>query len=144
MTVTIEPAAGGSGLTELVARTESLLAHRRYVAQWWVDLVACLDALSARVANLRMDPSGRAALEEQIRIDAPHLYGSLRQLEEESEALEEDIVRVRISAGQSAGDDGRLTELTSEIRGVLRRLRRLELRSNSVVLDAYDRDIGGE
>ena len=28
--------------------------------------------------------------------------------------------------------------------GVMRRLRRLELRSNSVVIDAYDRDIGGE
>jgi len=144
MTVAIDPAVPGSGLTELVARTESLLAHRRGAAQWWVDLVACLDDLGARAMSLRENPVDRNALAEQIRMDAPHLYGHLRRLEDESETLQQDILRVRISAGESAGDEGRLAELSSDIRLVLRRLRRLELRSNSVVIDAYDRDIGGE
>jgi hypothetical protein len=144
MTVAIDSAVAGSGLTELVARTESLLAHRRSAAQWWVDLVACLDDLGARAMTLRQDPGGRTALAEQIRMDAPHLYGHLRRLEDESETLQQDILRVRISAGESAGDEGRLAELASDIRAVLRRMRRLELRSNSVVIDAYDRDIGGE
>jgi len=144
MNVKIEPAASDSGLTDLVARTESLLAHRWGVAAWWVELAACLDALGARVTSLRLNSVGQHTLAEQIRNDAPHLYGTLRRLDEESDALEQAILRVRISAGQSAGDEGRLKELTTDVRGVLRRMRRLELRSNSVVFEAYERDIGGE
>jgi len=144
MTITIDPSVGGPGVTELVTRTESLLAHRRSMAQWWVELVALLDALGARVSTLRQDQSSESPLSEQIRMDAPHLYGVLRRLDEESEELQEDLLRVRISAGESMGDESRLGDLSQDIRGVLRRLRRLERRSNDVVLDAYDRDIGGE
>jgi hypothetical protein len=142
MTITFDPAAGG--VSELVSRTESLLSQRRTMAQWWVELVALLDALGARVATLRQDQSGESTLAEQIRMDAPHLYGSLRRLDEESEALQADLLHVRIQAGESMGDESRVGELSADIRGVLRRLTRLEHRSNSVVLDAYDRDIGGE
>jgi hypothetical protein len=142
MTITIDPGTGG--VSELVSRTESLLSQRRSMAQWWVELVALLDALGARVATLRQDQSGESTLAEQIRMDAPHLYGSLRRLDEESEALQADLLEVRIRTGESMGDESRLGELSSDIRGVLRRLTRLEHRSNSVVLDAYDRDIGGE
>lgn len=145
MTVTIDPGVSGPGLTELVSRTESLLSQRRAgVATWWVELVACLDALGARVMNLRQDTAGRDALAEQIRLDAPHLYSNLRRLDNESEELQEEILRVRISAGESAGDEGSGGELAVEVRKVLRKLRKWELRSNSVVLDAYERDIGGE
>ena len=142
MTITIDPTV--SGVSELVSRTESLLSQRRTMAQWWVELVALLDALGARVATLRQDQSGESTLAEQIRMDAPHLYGSLRRLDEESEAVQADLLHVRIQAGESMGDESRVGELSADIRGVLRRLTRLERRSNSVVLDAYDRDIGGE
>ena len=142
MTITIDPTVGG--VSELVSRTESLLSQRRTMAQWWVELVALLDALGARVATLRQDQSGESTLAEQIRMDAPHLYGSLRRLDEESEALQADLLHVRIQAGESMGDDSRVGALSADIRGVLHRLTRLERRSNSVVLDAYDRDIGGE
>ena len=144
MTATIDPAIGGPGMTELVSRAESLLRHRRGVAQWWVELVAILDALGARVTHLRPDSVEMHSLAEQIRLDAPHLYSNLRRLEEESEQLQQEILQVRITAGQSVGDDSRIAELTEEILTMLRRLRRLELRSNGVMLDAYDRDIGGE
>lgn len=144
MTVTFDTAVGGMGLSDLVTRTEWLLSHRRRMASWWVELVACLDALSVRVTSLRSDADSREGLAEQIRLDAPHLYGSLRRLDDESEALSQEILKVRMSAGASAGDDGPLTDLSREVRTVLRRLRRLESRSNTVVLDAYDRDFGGE
>ena len=142
MTITIDPAVGG--VSDLVSRTESLLSHRRSMAQWWVELVALLDALGARVTTLRQGQGGDSTLAEQIRMDAPHLFSSLRRLDEESEALQEELLQVRIRTGESMGDESRLGELSTEIRGVLRRLTRLEHRSNSVVLDAYDRDIGGE
>ena len=144
MTITINPSVGGPGVSELADRTESLLAHRRSMAHWWVELVALLDALGARVSSLREDQNGDSSFAEQIRMDAPHLYGSLSRLDEESEHLQEDLLRVRITAGKSMGDESALGELSRDIRGVLRRLRRLERRSNDVVLDAYDRDIGGE
>lgn len=143
MTVTVGT-NGAPGLNDLLSRTESLLTHRSAVAQWWVDLVECLDQLAARATGLRSDRISQDALAEQIRMDAPHLYSSLRRLEEESEELQADILRVRISAGDSIGDEARVGALTNDVRGVMRRLRRLELRSNSVVIDAYDRDIGGE
>jgi hypothetical protein len=142
MTITIDPTV--SGVSDLVSRTESLLSQRRTMAQWWVELVALLDALGARVATLRQDQNGESTLAEQIRMDAPHLYGSLRRLDEESEAVQADLLHVRIQAGESMGDESRVGELSADIRGVLHRLTRLERRSNSVVLDAYDRDIGGE
>ncbi len=144
MTIGIDPGVGGPGMSELVSRTESLLGSRQRMAQWWVELVALLDALGARVSALHEGDAKHDSLAEQIRLDAPHLYGALRRLDEESEALQEDLLRVRIRAGESLGDDGPLGELSRDIRGVLRRLKRLERRSNTVVLDAYDRDIGGE
>ena len=93
---------------------------------------------------MRQEPLARDHLAEQLRMDAPHLFSNLRRLEDESDALQEDILRVRISAGEIGADDRKFGELAADIRGVLRRLRRLELRSNSMVLDAYETDIGGE
>ncbi len=144
MTVLDHRAIGEPRLSDLMDRTETLLRHHRVVAQWWVDLVASLDALGARLSSMRQEPVVRDNLAEQLRMDAPHLFSRLRRLEDESEALQEDILRVRIFAGEMGADDGKFGELAMEIRGVLRRLRRLELRSNSMVLDAYETDIGGE
>jgi len=142
--VTVSAHYAESGLTDLMDRAELLLGQRRHAAQWWVDLVACLDAMGARLSSMRQEPAVRDSLAEQIRIDAPHLFSNLRRLEEESEALQEDILRVRIFAGESAADDGTFSDLAAAVRGVLRRMRKLEKRSNSVVLDAYDTDIGGD
>ena len=142
MTVTAEVST--SQLTELTARIDELLRDRRTMAQWWVQLVANLDELTARLGSYRSDLAGRRALAEQIRLDAPHLYGRLRKLDLEQEHLEEDLIKARILAGESAGNDSRYTEVAREVKDCLRRLRRLEARSNGVVLEAYERDMGGE
>lgn len=142
--MTVAAEVPNSQLSELTNRIDALLSDRRTMAQWWVQLVASLDELSAKVGSVRHDLAGRRALAEQIRLDAPHLYSRLRKLDAEQEVLEEDLVKARILAGESAGNDSRYAEVAREVKDCLRRLRRLESRSNDVVLDAYDRDIGGE
>ena len=142
--MTVAAEVSTSQLSALTARIDDLLSDRRTMAQWWVQLVANLDELTARVSSFRSDLASRRALSEQIRLDAPHLYSRLRKLDAEQEHLEEDLVRARILAGESAGNDSRYAEVAREVKDCLRRLRRLEANSNGVLLDAYERDMGGE
>lgn len=142
--MTATPVSIPTPLSEVTGRIDALLSDRRTMAQWWVELVSSLDTLGARLVSHQHDLVGRHALAEQIRLDAPHLYSQLRRLDAEQEELTGELERVRIRAGASAGDTSATCDVINEIRDFLHRLRRLELRSNTIVVDAYDRDIGGE
>jgi hypothetical protein len=131
-------------LAELSTRIERILGEHAPTAGWWVELVATLDAVSARLSQASADAAGRLALAEQIRLDAPHLFRSVLGLDDESDALSLDLVRVRIAAGDAAGDAARAPAICAQVRVLLGRLRRLEHRANALMFDAYDRDIGGE
>lgn len=142
--MTATPVSITTPLSEVTGRIDALLADRRTMAQWWVELVSNLDALRGRLLSHQHDLAGRSALAEQIRLDAPHLYSQLRRLDAEQEALTSELERVRIRVGASAGDTSASCDVIGEVKDFLHRLRRLELRSNTIVVDAYDRDIGGE
>jgi hypothetical protein len=143
MSVATPPLASET-LADLGARIERLLGERTTAASWWVELVATLDAMAARLSQFSADAGARLAFVEQIRLDAPHLFDTARGLDEESDAVEQEIVSVRLAAGDAAGDPSRVWRVRSDVSRVMARLRRLEHRSNSLVFDAYDRDIGGE
>lgn len=144
MTVTAEQPDTGLGLAELVSRTESLIKQRERFAGWWVELASLLDGIGARAVGLRTSNDGTAGLAEQLRMDAPHLFQNFRRLEDESDALSAEILTVRMATGVAAGTGGDDPEIPRKVKSVLRRLRRLESRTNSLMLEAYERDIGGE
>lgn len=136
------PMASQPGISEVSRRIGRLLNERRSVAQWWVDLVAQLDELSTR---LMLDSQEVwRGISEQITRDAPHMTSQLRRLDADQEALELELLQVRMFAGEAAGDSERAKSVTSAVRDLLRRLRRHEERATQALYDAYGRDLGGE
>lgn len=136
------PMARQPGVSEVSRRLGRLLNERRSVAQWWVDLVAQLDELSTRLV-LDSQEVWRG-ISDQITNDAPHMTSQLRRLDADQEALELELLQVRIFAGEAAGDFERAKPVSSAVRDLLRRLRRHEERTTQALYDAYGRDLGGE
>jgi hypothetical protein len=140
-TVTI-PRQGGTSISDTSLRLTGLIKHCSNVAQWWVDLTGQLDELSTRL----MTDSEQMwrGLREQLTRDVPHMAAAIRRIDAEQEALEDDLLRVRILAGEAAGDQGRMRAVADAVRALLNRVRRLEERTTQALYDAYERDLGGE
>ncbi len=121
-----------------------LLDDRRGLISWWIDLTRQLDELADAIrttAGNLLDPEG---FTEQIREDAPHLMGRWLRLSAERDELDRAVTEVRIRAGASAGDPSAVDSIISAVRDVLNRARRYQERTTDVLLDAYERDLGGE
>lgn len=130
------------GISEVSQRIGGLLNERRLMAQWWVDLAGELDELSVRL--LTDGEEVWRGLSDQLTRDAPHMSSQLRRLDAEHEALADELLKVRILAGQSAGDPSLKRTVADAVRTLLSRLRRLEERTAQVLYEAYERDLGGE
>ncbi len=126
------------------ARLAELLHDRRGRATWWVELTRQLDDLAETVNSAPGDVVDSDAFAEQIRSDAPHLMGRWSKLAGERDALYHDVTEVRVLAGTYAGDPSAVAAVSRAVRDVLARVRRFQERTTEVLLDAYERDMGGE
>ena len=135
------PAASQS-VADVSRRLTSLLDNSGAVAQWWVDLAAELDELSDRL--MLEGHTVWQALRHQLTVDAPHLTSHLSRLDSEQERLQGEIQQVRLLTGSAAGDPESAGRVRTAVRDLLRRLRRHEERTTSIMYDAYERDLGGE
>ena len=136
------PTARQPGISDSSHRLSNLLNDHRSVAQWWVDLTTQLDILATR---LMIDGHEVwRGISDQITRDAPHMTSQLRRLESEQEDLETELLRVRMMAGEAAGDPTKARSISQAVRDLLHRLRRHEDRTSQVLYDAYERDLGGE
>lgn len=131
-------------LSELSRQINGLLAQRTSMAQWWVDLTDSLDVLGSRLLSRRAEASRSGWLAEQVRADAPHLFGRVRRLDAEHEAIEEHLLKVRMMAGASAGDPSAREAISNAVHDLLGRVRRHEQHSSEILMDCYERDFGGE
>ena len=139
---TLIPAPRQPGVSDVSLRLGNLLQDRRSVAQWWVDLTIELDELSSRLmADTHESWRG---LRDQITRDAPHMTSQLRRLDAEQESLQEDLLKVRMMAGEAAGDPSRISIVSNSVRDLLHRLRRHQEKASQALYDAYERDLGGE
>ena len=123
-------------------RIDGLLQHSSNVAQWWVDLTIQLDDLSTRLM-VEGEQMWRG-LREQLTEDAPHLSSQIRRIDDEHEALEDELLRVRILAGEAAGTAASLPSVTRSVAELMARLTRLDQWTTQIMMDAYERDLGGE
>ena len=126
------------------ARLSGLLQGHRGMASWWVEIARQLDDLADA---LRTEPGDLVDVEgftEQIRDDAPHLMGRWIRLADERDGLADLISSVRLQVGRDAGDPTAVESITAAIRELLARTRRFQERTTEVLLDAYERDLGGE
>lgn len=130
--------------THVHERLVALLDDRSGLISWWIDITRQLDELADAIrttAGNLLDPEG---FTEQIRDDAPHLMGRWLRLNSERDELDRSVTEVRILAGGSAGDPCAVDGVISAVRDVLNRVRRYQERTTDVLLDAYERDLGGE
>jgi hypothetical protein len=125
-------------------RLEELSSDPRAGASWWVDVTRQLDNLAEAVRTVPGDMVDLLGFTEQIRSDAPHLMGRWVRVASEQDDLYEAVTEVRMLASSCAGDPSAVHAVSRAIRDVLVRIRRFQERTTDVLLDAYERDMGGE
>lgn len=131
-------------VTGVQERLHHLLQDRRGTAGWWVQVARQLDDLSDAVASAPGDLVDPQGFTEQLRSDAPHLMGRWVRLSHEGEALEKSVRQVRMLVGEYAGDRTAVDAVCRAVHDVLAAVRRFQERTTDVLLDAYERDLGGE
>jgi hypothetical protein len=126
------------------SRLTQLLEDHRSAASWWVEIARQLDDLADAVRREPGDLVDTQGFTEQIRDDAPHLMGRWMRLSSERDGLFDAVTHMRLEVGQHAGDPSAVETVTRAIRDLLARARRFQERTTEVLLDAYERDLGGE
>ncbi len=126
------------------ARLSQLLEGPRGMAWWWVEIARQLDDLADAVRTEQGDVPDLEGFTEQIRDDAPHLMARWVRLSDDRDRLARLIETVRLQVGTDAGDASAVETITAAVRGLLARTRRFHERTTEVLLDAYERDLGGE
>lgn len=127
-------------VSHIQGRLGELVKDRRGVAGWWVEVTRQLDSLGEAVLGTPVD----GGMAEQFRYDAPHLVSRWEHLAVERDGLYEEVAQVRLLAGRSAGDPLAVGTVIRAIQDVVARVRRFQERTSAVLLDAYERDFGGE
>jgi hypothetical protein len=126
------------------SRLDELLAASRPGAGWWVQITRALDDLADAVHSTPGDLIDPDGFTEQLRSDAPHLMGRWQRLAGDRDHLTAAITAVRLQAGRSAGDPDAVGTVSAAIRALLTQVRRYQERTTDVLLDAYQRDLGGD
>lgn len=132
------------GFATVQARLTALLQESRGTAGWWVEVTRQLDQLAETVHQAPGDLIDVDGFADQIRADAPHLLGRWTKLSGDRDLLIQEVAAVRRMAGGCAGDPAAVAPVSRAIRDVLARVRRFQERTTEVLLDAYERDMGGE
>ena len=126
------------------SRLEMLLGEQRTGAGWWVQITRALDDLADAVHTTPGDLIDPDGFTEQLRSDAPHLMGRWLRLAGERDHLATAITTVRLHAGHNAGDPDAVGTVSAAIRTLLTQVRRHQEHTTDVLLDAYQRDLGGD
>ena len=123
---------------------DELLAASRPDAGWWVQITGALDDLADAVHSTPGDLIDPEGFTEQIRSDAPYLMGRWLRLAGDRDQLTAAIAAVRLQTGNMAGDPDAVGTVSAAIRALLTQVRRYQERTTDVLLDAYQRDLGGD
>jgi hypothetical protein len=126
------------------SRLGSLLEDQRGRATWWVEVARQLDDLADAVRSAPGDLIDPEGFTEQLRADAPHMMDRWIRLSQEGDGLHEAVTEVRMLVGEYAGDPSAIDAVRRAVSDVLAKVRRFQERTTEVLLDAYERDLGGE
>ncbi|HYO18922.1 MAG TPA: hypothetical protein VES02_09700 [Dermatophilaceae bacterium] len=126
------------------ARLTHLMEDHHGLTSWWVEIARQLDDLADSVRREPGDLVDAEGFTEQLRADAPHLMSRWLRLSSERDGLYDAVTHVRLQVGQDAGDPGAVDSAKHAIQALLARARRFQERTTEVLLDAYERDLGGD
>lgn len=127
---------GSSG--EALERLVQCPAQDTGTDRWWAMLAHHLDELGQELALT--DVAGLAA---QVTTDAPHFAATARRLPLIHEEAQRDIARLRRAATDQLASTTPASAVRTDVEALLRRVRILHRMSSDLMLDAYERDIGG-
>jgi hypothetical protein len=126
------------------SRLVDLLGDEHLGAGWWVAITRALDDLADAVHTTPGDLLDPEGFTEQLRADAPHLMGRWQRMAAYRDHLTATITTVRLQAGRAAGNPDAVGPVSAAIRDLLTQVRRYQERTTDVLLDAYQRDLGGD
>lgn len=106
---------------------------------WWATLAHHLGELEEELALT--DVTGLAA---QITTDAPHFAAAARRLPPIHEQAQHDVARLRQEANDQSGSPTAARDVCDAVDALLGRVRTLHRLCSDLLLDAYERDIGGD
>ena len=108
-------------------------------AWWWASLTHQLAELGEELAST--DVAGLAA---QITTDAPHFAAAAHRLPAIDAQAQCDVARLRQEVNAHDGATTAAGDLRDAVDALLRRVRTLHRLCSDLMLDAYERDIGGD
>jgi hypothetical protein len=106
---------------------------------WWAAVAHDLGELGEELA--RTDVAGLAA---QITTDAPHFAAAARRLPLIHERAQREVASLRREATDQFRSPTAARELHDAVEAALRRVRTLDRLCSDLLLDTYERDIGGD
>lgn len=108
-------------------------------AWWWDGLAHHLGELGEDLAL-----TDTAGLVAQITTDAPHFAAAARRLTAIHDRAQLDVARLRREVVDLHGSTTSVSDVRDAIEALLRRVRALHRLSSDLMLDTYERDIGGD
>jgi hypothetical protein len=114
-------------------------AQEMGTAPWWAALGHHLGELGQELTLT--DVGGLAA---QITTDAPHFAAAARRLPPIEAQVQRDVARLRRVATDQIGSATAAGEVRGDVDALLSRVHTLHRLSTALMLDAYERDIGGD
>lgn len=106
---------------------------------WWACLARRLDELSEELAL--GDVEGLIA---QVQTDAPEMAADATRLAKLDAQVRQEIVELRLWVGAEAGSRDATGEVRRALEMALHRVRTLDRYSDDLLIQAYERDLGGE
>ncbi|HYN57252.1 MAG TPA: hypothetical protein VES03_08650 [Motilibacterales bacterium] len=106
---------------------------------WWSLLSRYLDELSDELAM--GDVEGLVA---QIIADAPHLAASAARLLPLENQVKSELAQLRMLVAHAYGSMTSAPPVRDAVEVAMRRVRTLNRMSDDLLLDAYERDFGGQ
>lgn len=106
---------------------------------WWACLARHLDELRDELAT--GDVEGLAA---QITTDAPHLAASAARLPPLEKQVQHELAQLRTLVASTCGSMTAAPPVRDAVEVALRHVRTLNRMSDDLLLDAYERDFGGQ
>jgi hypothetical protein len=106
---------------------------------WWGQLSRNLDELGGELA--RGDVEGLVA---QITTDAPHLAASAARLPVLDNQVKSELAQLRMLVASAYGSTSAAPPVRDAVEVALHRVRTLHRTSDNLLLDAYERDFGGD
>ena len=127
------------------SRLGELLGDQRPGAGWWVEITRALDDLADAVHTTPGDLLDPEGFTEQLRADAPHLMGRWQRMAAERDHLTATITAVRLPSRARRREPGRRRAgECGDPRPGRPRSAGTRNAPPTVLLDAYQRDLGGD